>query len=162
MSFQYQDVCNFLYREAELLDERDWDAWIELYCKDVEFWVPSWDDDGEQTQDPMREVSLMYYPRRDGLEDRIFRIQTEKSSASSPAHRTGHHLSNIRVVEQDDTHCDVRFNWITYTMRYKVVDQYFGTSHYRLVHENDQLRIRKKKVILKNDCIHHVIDIYHI
>ena len=25
-----------------------------------------------------------------------------------------------------------------------------------------QLLIARKKVILKNDCIHHVVDIYHI
>lgn len=162
MSFSYDEVRDFLYREARYLDEKNWDAWLEQYSKDVEFWVPSWDDDGKPTVDPQKEVSLMYYPKRDGLEDRIFRIRTEKSTASTPDHRTGHNVTNIEIIENGAHGCTVQFNWITYTMRYKIVDQYFGTSTYQLVREDGDLRIKKKKVLLKNDYIHHVIDIYHI
>ena len=162
MTFNYDEVRDFLFHEAELLDDKAWDEWIELYSKEAEFWMPAWDDDGRLTCDPECEVSLMYYPRRDGLEDRIFRIQTEKSTASTPDHRTGHNLSNIRIIHQDSEGCDVRFNWLTSSIRYKKVDQYFGTSFYRLVRQDGQLRIRRKKVILKSDYIHHVIDIYHI
>lgn len=162
MSFTHDEVRNFLYREARLLDDKDWDAWLAMYAKDAEFWMPAWDDDGKLTVDPQSEISLMYYPRRDGLEDRVFRIRTEKSSASTPDHRTGHNITNIEVMDQDADGCTVRFNWITYTMRYKLVDQYFGTSIYRIVREDGALCIKKKKVILKSDYIHHVIDIYHI
>jgi benzoate/toluate 1,2-dioxygenase beta subunit len=28
MSFDYQRICAFLYREARLLDERQWDEWL--------------------------------------------------------------------------------------------------------------------------------------
>lgn len=162
MSFSYDEVRDFLYAEARFLDDRDWDSWLELYAKDAEFWMPSWDDDGQLTRDPQSEVSLMYYPRRDGLEDRIFRIRTEKSTSSTPDHRTGHNITNIELESLDETGCTVRFNWITYTMRYKIVDQYFGTSIYLIVREDGKLQIKKKKVILKSDYIHHVVDVYHI
>jgi benzoate/toluate 1,2-dioxygenase beta subunit len=162
MSFNQDEVRDFLYSEARLLDDRDWDSWLDLYAKDAEFWMPSWDDDGQLTRDPQSEVSLMYYPRRDGLEDRIFRIRTEKSTSSTPDHRTSHNITNIEILSEDETDCTVRFNWITYTMRYKIVDQYFGTSIYQIIRENGKLQIKKKKVILKSDYIHHVIDVYHI
>jgi benzoate/toluate 1,2-dioxygenase subunit beta len=146
-----------------LLDDKDWDAWLSCYAPDAEFWMPSWDDDESLTVDPQTEVSLIYYAHRGGLEDRIFRIKTDRSSATSlPEPRTSHNISNVEVVEQTGSVCKVRFNWITCSFRYKTVDTYFGTSFYTLDTTGDQPVIRNKKVILKNDYIHHVVDIYHI
>ena len=42
------------------------------------------------------------------------------------------------------------------------VDTYFGTSFYTLDTSGASPLITNKKVVLKNDYIHHVIDIYHI
>lgn len=163
MAFTYEQVRDFLNKEARYLDDRDFEAWVELYDKNIQFWVPSWNDDGELTRDPQKEVSLMFYAHRDGLEDRVFRIRTERSTASTPNHRTSHNLSNIEIVESDEDSCLVRFNWITFTCRYKITDHFFGTSKYRLIKgANGEMRIKEKTVVLKNDCIHQVLDIYHI
>jgi benzoate/toluate 1,2-dioxygenase beta subunit len=56
----------------------------------------------------------------------------------------------------------VRFNWVTFSFRYKTVDTYFGTSFYTLDTSRGEPVIKNKKVILKNDYIHHVVDIYQI
>jgi len=78
-------VSRFLGREAALLDSRDWDAWLDLYTEDAEYWVPAWDDDGQPTANPQREISLIYYPNRGGLEDRVFRIRTGRSACPVPS-----------------------------------------------------------------------------
>ena len=155
-------VRDFLYREARYLDDKDWDSWLELYAPDATFWMPSWDDNDELTQDPRREISLIWYGRRDGLEDRVFRIKTERSSASIPDTRTSHNLSNIELLEQRDGVAQVRFNWHTLSFRYKTVDSYFGTSFYTLDTRGEQPLISAKKVVLKNDYVRQLIDIYHI
>jgi hypothetical protein len=91
-----EDVRQFLFAEARALDDKDWDAWLACYAPDAEFWMPSWDDDDKLVTDPQSEVSLIYYAHRGGLEDRVFRIKTERSSATSlPEPRTSH---NIRVL----------------------------------------------------------------
>ncbi len=90
--------------------------------------MPSWDDDDELTEDPQSEISLIWYGNREGLEDRIFRIKTERSSASIPDTRTSHNISNIEIIEQSGDQCVVRFNWHTLSFRYKTVDSYFGSS----------------------------------
>lgn len=158
----YEDVRDFLYAEARYLDDKKWDEWLECYTKTVEFWMPSWDDDDTLVTDPQREISLMYYAHRDGLEDRVFRIRTEKSSASTPQPRTSHNLSNIEILERRADGIDVRFNWVTFSHRYKATTTFFGTSLYTLVPEDGQLKIAKKTVVLKNDYIPHVIDVYHV
>ncbi|TCO81317.1 benzoate/toluate 1,2-dioxygenase beta subunit [Plasticicumulans lactativorans] len=163
MSIAIETVREFLHREARHLDDKEWDNWLELYAPDAEFWMPAWDDDDRLTVDPQREVSLIYYGRKDGLNDRVYRIKTERSGATSlPEPRTSHNISNVEIVEQDADTCKVRFNWFTLYYRYKTVDTYFGTSWYTLDISGAQPLIRSKKVVLKNDCIHHVVDIYHI
>jgi benzoate/toluate 1,2-dioxygenase subunit beta len=158
-----EDVRQFLYREARLLDDKDWDAWLSCYALDAVFWMPSWDDDGELVTDPASEISLIYYGHRGGLEDRVFRIRTDRSSVTSlPEARTSHNISNVEIVRQSSDECEVRFNWTTHSFRYKTVDTYFGTSFYTIDTSSEQLAIRRKKVVLKNDYIHHVVDIYHI
>ena len=74
-------------REGLLLDAKDWDAWLGLYLEDAEYWIPAWDDESTLTSDPNREMSLIYYPSRAGLEDRVYRIRSELSLASTRMHR---------------------------------------------------------------------------
>ena len=158
-----EDVRNFLYREARFLDDRDWDSWLALYAPKAQFWMPSWDDDDKLVSDPAREVSLIYYPHKGGLEDRVFRIRTERSSATSlPEARTSHNISNVEIIGHEADSLKLRFNWFTLNFRYKTVDTYFGTSFYTLDTSELMPLIVNKKVVLKNDYIHHVIDIYHI
>ncbi|MBK5542263.1 benzoate 1,2-dioxygenase small subunit [Pseudomonas sp. TH05] len=162
MSISYEAVRDFLYREARYLDDKDWDSWLELYAADATFWMPSWDDNDQLTEDPQREISLIWYGNRCGLEDRVFRIKTERSSASIPDTRTSHNLSNIELLEQGDGLCRVRFNWHTLSFRYKTVDSYFGSSFYTLDVRGDHPLILAKKVILKNDYVRQVVDFYHL
>ena len=49
MSQDYNAICSFLYREARLLDDRQWDEWLDLYSESVEYWMPAWDDDDRLT-----------------------------------------------------------------------------------------------------------------
>jgi benzoate/toluate 1,2-dioxygenase beta subunit len=124
--------------------------------------MPAWDDDDQLTTDPQREISLIYYPNKGGLEDRVFRIKTERSAASMPEPRTGHNVHNVEIVAVRGEQVDVRFNWHTLSYRYQTVDSCFGTSHCTLDLSSGQPLIRRKHVVLKNDYIHHVLDVYHV
>ncbi len=159
-----EDVRQFLYREARYLDDWEFEKWLECYREDVVFWMPAWDVDHQLTQDPHNEISLIYYPNKGGLEDRVFRIRTDRSGATSlPEPRTGHNISNVEILEQRDNLVDLRFNWFTLYFRYDTVDTYFGTSFYTVdFTDHEHPLITYKRVVLKNDYIHHVIDIYHI
>ena len=162
MSVSYQTICAFLYEEARLLDDREWDRWLTCYAKDVTYWMPAWDDDDQLTADPQSQISLIYYPNREGLEDRVFRIKTERSGASTPEPRTSHNVTNVEVLEVRGNEIDVRYNFNTLNHRYKVTDQFFGTMFVTLREVDDRLLIASKKIVLKNDYIRQVIDVYHI
>ena len=162
MSFDYATICATLYREARLLDDRQWDEWLACYAADVTYWMPAWDDDDRLTDDPQSQISLMYYPDRGGLEDRVFRIKTERSSASMPEPRTAHTVANVEVLAQRDDEVDVRYNFSTLSHRYRATDQFFGTMFVTLRRAGDALLIANKKIVLKNDYIRQVLDVYHV
>ena len=156
------DITSFLYRESRLLDDEQWDEWLECYDTDAQFWMPSWDDDDKLITDPQREISLIFYPTRQGLEDRVFRIKTERSSATMPDTRTSHNIANVELEQQEGDVCTVRFNWHTLSHRYKTDYSYFGMSRYVIDFSGDRPKILNKYVVLKNDYINQVIDVYHI
>ena len=162
MSTSLDRITAFLHREARLLDDREWDAWLACYAPEATYWMPAWDDDDQLVDDPQTHISLIYYPNREGLEDRIFRIKTERSGASMPEARTCHFIANIEIVDEREGAVDVRFNWHTLSHRYKETSSFFGTSFYTIDASGDAPLITAKKVVLKNDYIHQVIDIYHI
>ncbi|MHA3054578.1 benzoate 1,2-dioxygenase small subunit [Acinetobacter sp. ANC 4633] len=157
-----ENIAQFLYREARFLDDEQWDNWLQCYAPNAQFWMPAWDDDDKLTEDPQSEISLIFYPDRQGLEDRVFRIKTERSSATMPDTRTSHNISNIEIVEQDGDLVTVCFNWNTLSFRYKTSYSYFGMSRYVIDFSGDEPKIVNKYVVLKNDYINQVIDIYHL
>ena len=147
--------------EGVLLDEKDWDAWLALYDPDAVYWIPAWDDEDTLTEDPDRQISLIYYGTRAGLEDRIYRLRTELSLASSPLPRTVHQVTNHRVSEDGDD-VTVRSNWSTHSVKFHEAHTFFGTQEHWLRREGDGLRIRKRKIIVANDRIPNLLDIYSV
>ncbi len=155
-------VGELLAREALYLDNRQWDQWLALYEKEAEYWIPAWDSALEYTTDPQREVSLIYYNTRQGLEDRVFRIRTEKSSASTPLPRTCHVVSNVLPELNADGTCSVSAKWVTHLLRNGKELSFFGQYDYLLAPANDGWIIRKKRTLVMNDRIPTVLDIYSV
>jgi benzoate/toluate 1,2-dioxygenase subunit beta len=162
MSDRLSQISAFLSREANYLDDRRWDEWLECYAPHAEYWMPSWTDDDELVTDPQTQISLIYYPNRQGLEDRIYRLRTERSSASTPEPRTVHMIANVEVVEDRGDVVDVRYNWHTLSHRFQTTTQYFGTTFCTLDMSGASPLITRKKIVLKNDYIHQVLDVYHV
>jgi len=162
MSAGLQEASALLSLEAMLLDEQDWDAWLALYVEDAEFWMPACKSEAEPTGDPLRELSLIYYDSRAGLEERVQRIRSGKSVAFTPLRRTAHMVGNVMLAGESDGVFSVKssFNVHVYDTRQKAQHVFFGRTTHGLVRRDGGLRIRRKKVILANDCIPTMLDVY--
>jgi 3-phenylpropionate/cinnamic acid dioxygenase small subunit len=84
--------------QAECLDESRWDDWLDLYAEDACFWMPAWKNETETTTDPDTELSLIYYKGRNNLADRVWRVRSGQSVASTPRIRAVHLITNVRLV----------------------------------------------------------------
>ena len=56
----------------------------------------------------------------------------------------------------------MRYNFHTLNHRYKTTDQFFGTMFVTLRRTDGGMVIAAKKIVLKNDYIRQVIDVYHV
>lgn len=157
---RYRLALDLLHREAEALDERRWDEWLALYAEDAIFWVPSWDDDGNLVTDPTKEISLIYYANRAGLEDRVHRIRTGASSASTPLPRTCHILGNMRIIGEEIDDIAARCSFVVHIYRNGDSWSYFGWSKFKLRREGDDWRIKEKQVTILNDRLTNLLDFY--
>nr|WP_174505881.1 aromatic-ring-hydroxylating dioxygenase subunit beta [Acinetobacter sp. Marseille-Q1620] len=158
---QYQ-IEQFLYANASKCDQKKWDEYLDDFDEKLEFHVPQWKSEHEYTTNPKREMSLIYYSNRGGLEDRIFRVETEKSSSAYPLPRTLHQISNVRILGIEGDEIIVEAGWDTSYIRMEIVNRFFGVVHYRIKRNAEQFKITYKQVILMNDKINAVLDFYHI
>jgi benzoate/toluate 1,2-dioxygenase beta subunit len=155
---------DLLFREALLIDTQRFAQWLELFTPDVEFWMPAWRDEATTTEDPDRELSLIYYKGRRNLEDRIMRLTSGLSTASSPLPRVVHLVSNVLVLEaaEDAATVSAAFTCHRYDVRMHRSDCFFGRYDYQLVLHEGAWRIARKKITLLNDTIPTVVDINSI
>lgn len=156
------EVEDFLVREASCLDEKRWDDWLSLYLPDCRYWLMAWDSEHELATDPRADVSLIYYDSRRGLEDRVVRIRSGLSAASTPLPRTWHWVGNLVLDPAGPGELVVRAKWQTHSFRNRVTDTYYGTYEYLLRRSDDAWRIASKRIVLLNDVVYTVLDIYNV
>lgn len=156
-------VADFLYLEAELLDARRFRDWLALYDEDAVFWVPTYTMQGAPVEDPTLSVNLIYIESRAGLEDRIFRIETGESAASSPLPNVCHVVANVRAAETGN-------GLIAATAAFQVASWSHargpqtraGRYDYRLRRDGTNFRIARKKVLLVEEVIDGWFDVVTI
>jgi 3-phenylpropionate/cinnamic acid dioxygenase small subunit len=141
-------VAAFLYHEARLLDEHDYDAWLELWHDQGIYLVPA---NGEP-DDPERQVSLIY-DNRGRLGRRVQQLQTGYRYAQLPQSRTQHFVTNVEVAEDDAGTVLTRCAYMIMEARFGNVRTWAGRAEHQLVpDESGTLRILRKTVIfIDND-----------
>ena len=157
------EAAELLAREGRRLDTRQWEAWLDLYTEDAVYWVPAWKSEAEPTEDPDRELSLIYYTDREALADRAWRNRSGLSVAATPLWRTAHAVNNVLLEPPArDGEAEVRATWTVHCFDPASGRQhvYFGLYEVTLRQGDDGWRIARKKVLLLNDYIPTVLDVY--
>ena len=129
------EIEQFLFREAELLDEWRLPEWLELFAPTGEYLVPSTD---KPHGDPRRDLFLVQDDRF-LLEQRINSLMKRSAHAEYPHSRTRHMITNVRASVAEDGKVSVAANFLVHRSRNGVVDTYFG--HYRHLLERDETTV---------------------
>jgi benzoate/toluate 1,2-dioxygenase subunit beta len=146
--FDRHTVEQFLYREARLADEGDYDAWEALWTDDALYWVPIAGEGG----DPQRQMSLIYDNRR-RISTRLEQLRTGKRYAQAPRSNLRRLLSNIEFLggrdnPDGDIDLEVGANFLAIESRSRGTRLWGGRTTYRLRRQEDGLRLAYKKVVL--------------
>jgi 3-phenylpropionate/cinnamic acid dioxygenase small subunit len=98
-----QEIEAFLYDEAELLDERRYEDWLNLVAPDIRYWMPMRRNVkfGEAEREFTRaEHDINWFDEgRETLERRVRQIMTGIHWAEEPVSRITHIVSNVQLLE---------------------------------------------------------------
>ena len=163
-------IEQFLYREARLLDARQFRQWLELFADDVRYWMPMRSNrytanskaisilDGSryEEEDLSKEGDLAIMDEtKDSLERRIDRLDTGMAWAEDPPSRTRHFISNIEVEPgEKESELKVYSNFIMYRSRAeKEEDFYVGSREDILRNVNGEWKIARRKIVLDQNVL---------
>ena len=147
-------IEDFLYFEAELLDDRHLRDWLDLLTDDVHYWMPVRHNPLEKSADLNGELSKpgeAYYfnDTKKTLKVRVERVYAKNAWAEMPPSRTRHLVSNIRVKKDSGLEIEVHSNFLCYRTRMeKDQDLFVGTRHDLLRRDNDNFKIARRTIIL--------------
>jgi 3-phenylpropionate/cinnamic acid dioxygenase small subunit len=90
----YGEIVEFLYREAELLDENRFGEWLDLFTEDTHYVMPVRTTQFRAKGDGFQEVAF-FEENYVSLRTRVKRLDTNFAWAETPPSRTRHFISNI-------------------------------------------------------------------
>jgi benzoate/toluate 1,2-dioxygenase subunit beta len=136
-----------LYRQADHLDNKRWQDYIDLFAPDGVYWVPAHPD--QTTGDG---VPSIFYEDRDLMHIRMRRMGHPRAWSQKTEWATSHVVSNV-IIESDDPSsgivaCRSRFHMMEF--RRDAVRHFGGSYMHRLVKAGDDYRIKLQRVDLVN------------
>ena len=144
------DVEEFLYREAAMLDRWQLDEWLALFTDDATYHVPTIGT----APDTGPENTLFYIADdRTRLRERVVRLQKKGAHVEWPRSRTRHMVSNVLIEERSDSELKVSAAFAVHRFKNAAADMYVGSYRYRLVVGEQGLRIREKRSMLDMDAL---------
>ncbi len=158
-----QEVAEFLYAEAELLDERRYDDWLALLADDIRYWMPMRRNVkfGETEREFTREASEIAWfdEGKETLTRRVRQIQTGIHWAEEPQSRIAHLVSNVQLLEATPSAVDPRevttkCRFLVYRNRVETeTDLLVGKREDTLRREGGGWRIARRKIILDQNVL---------
>ena len=158
-----QEVAEFLYREAELLDERRYDDWLGLLADDIRYWMPMRRNIkfGESEREFTREgQDIAWFDEgKDTLVRRVKQIQTGIHWAEEPQSRISHLVTNVQLAEatpsfDEPREVTARCRFLIYRNRVETeTDILVGKREDVLRREGEEWRIARRTILLDQNVL---------
>ena len=158
-----QDVEAFLYHEANLLDDRQYEEWLDLLTDDVRYWVPMRRNVkfGELEREFTREgQDINWFDEgKATLTQRVRQILTGVHWAEEPLSRISHLVTNVEILEAAPTAAEaeevsLRCRFIIYRNRVETeTDILVGRREDTLRRADGEWRIAQRKVLLDQNVL---------
>jgi benzoate/toluate 1,2-dioxygenase beta subunit len=140
-------VEKFLYRQAEIVDDQEWDAWLALFTEDGKYWMPAAAD-----QEVAEGQPNIFYEDLFLMEMRIKRVCHPYAHSQAPTQRLSRVVSNVIVESEDGATGDIVVRSKFHLVEYRLDDQrYFGGKYrHHLKKTDDGYRIQLQRVDIAN------------
>lgn len=147
MTITRDDLIDFIYDEARMLDEGRFDDWLALWQEDGTYWMPL----DYQQEDPVHQTSLLHEDMF-MLRLRVARLNGQRTFSQKPKSRC-HHVLQRPFVDTFDAQTGrfITKTWMHY-VETRLDEQFLLaiTATHELITVDGALRIANKKVELLN------------
>jgi 3-phenylpropionate/cinnamic acid dioxygenase small subunit len=158
-----QEVEDFLYREAELLDERRYEEWLDLLTDDVHYFMPM--RRNVPAAEPEREFTRAgldvnwFDEGKDTLARRVKQILTGVHWAEQPPSRICHMVANVQVASAPPadavpSEVTVKSRFLVYRNRVETeTDVLVGKREDLLRRVDGRWKLARRKIVLDQNVL---------
>jgi benzoate/toluate 1,2-dioxygenase subunit beta len=142
----HYEIEQFLYRQAELLDSKQWQAYIDLFADDGMYWMPP--EPSHTTWDGMPAI---FAEDKNLMSVRMKRVLHPDAWSQRPLWETNHVVANVvveKVAPNGDVNVRSRFHMME--LRRDDVRHFAGAYRHQLQKTKDGYRIKLQRVDMTN------------
>ncbi len=158
-----QEIAEFFYAEAELLDERRHSDWLDLLAEDIRYWMPmrrnvKFGDTGREFTREREDINW-FDEGKETLTRRVRQIETGIHWAEEPQSRITHMVSNVQVLEATPNAemaqtVTAKCRFLIYRNRVETeTDLLVGKREDTLRRAGDRWLIARRKIILDQNVL---------
>lgn len=140
-------VADLIYRQAEALDAKRWQDFIDLFAEDGIYWVPT-----DPTHTHWDGVPSVFTEDRDLMTVRMKRVMHPQAWSQQAEWGTNHVVGNVVIERVDaktgDVHARSRFHMME--IRRDDVRHFAGSYRHHLVRAGDGYKIKLQRVDMVN------------
>jgi 3-phenylpropionate/cinnamic acid dioxygenase small subunit len=140
-----QQVEQFLFFQAELLDTKSWHAYIELFAEEGVYWMPARPEQTEWVDSPS-----IFAEDKQLMTVRMGRITHPNAWSQAPLWQTNHVLGNVVIEELAETRIRVRSRFQVLELRRDVLRSLAGVYRHTLLRREQDFKIELQRVDLMN------------
>jgi 3-phenylpropionate/cinnamic acid dioxygenase small subunit len=153
-----REIEEFLYAEAELLDERRFEAWLDLLTDDIRYWMPMRRNVkfGEQARENTRERQDMSWfdEGKTTLQQRVQQLLTGVHWAEEPLSRVCHMVTNVQIVQATALQVTVKSRFLIYRNRLQDETDFFVGKREDVLRKVDgQWKIARRQILLDQNVL---------
>ncbi len=138
-------VEQFLYRQSELLDSKQWQPWIDLFADDGVYWMPA--DPAHTHWDG---VPAIFAEDRNLMNVRMKRVLHPDAWSQRPLWGTNHVVSNVVIEKQAVDEVVARSRFHMMELRRDDVRHFAGSYRHHLKRVGEDFRIKLQRVDMTN------------
>ena len=158
-----EEIQDFLFQEAELLDERRFEDWLDLLADDIRYWMPMRRNVkfGELDREFTREgQDINWFDEgKETLDRRVRQILTGVHWAEEPLSRICHFVTNVQILKatpsaSDPTEVSAKCRFLVYRNRVQTeTDFLIGKREDTVRKVNGSWKIAERKIILDQNVL---------
>ncbi|MEA2642050.1 MAG: hypothetical protein QOF51_3444 [Chloroflexota bacterium] len=152
------EIEDYYYMEADLLDERRYEEWLELLAEDIRYFMPMRRNvpytEPERENTVARSQMSWFDEGKFTLGQRVLQIRTGAHWCEEPFSRVSHMVSNVRVTDVEGDEIKTSVHFMIYRNRLQSEESFLiGRRYDTLRRDGDSWKIARREIILEQNVL---------